>query len=130
MFRGLSAVALILAMAACSVNDFETADYERIVSKEDFLSRVVGKELVLIESGDEAGAGSVFIVNADGTISGAFWPSPASGTWEWRSGKYCSEVVVGDMRLPYACKEAWISGNYFRLPTRPDPTKFSYYEIR
>jgi len=98
----LTCVSLPIMMACVA-----TPDYELISTKEEYLTKVVGRTVRL-------GDGSS-ITNADGTMTGNAGGRAINGIWTWEEGLFCREGKIGNDTLERDCQRMEIAGEKIRV---------------
>lgn len=81
----------------------QAAEFKRIKKKADLYSMVVDKKLVA--------SWGWAMLGSDGTVSGLVNGAKVSGTWKWKGGYYCRELMIGDKAEPNNCQTVHISGS-------------------
>jgi len=118
----------VLLLAATSVRAQDSGnrnfdeEYERIVTEEDFVKRVVGKRLLY-----ESGAAIVFL--EDRSFGGGYSGSRVWGEWVWRDDQLCHQMNIGEKRYKVACKIPQIMKKRIRF-VREDGSFYGDAKIR
>ncbi len=97
-------------------------EYERIVTEEDFVERVVGKTL-------EYESGAVIIFLQDRSFGGGYSGSRVWGEWVWREDQLCHQMNIGEKRYKVACKIPQIMKKRLRF-IREDGSFYGVAKIR
>ncbi len=97
-------------------------EYERIVTEEDFVERIVGKTL-------EYESGAVIIFLEDRSFGGGYSGSRVWGEWVWREDQLCHQMNIGEKRYKVACKVPQIMKKRLRF-VREDGSFYGVAKIR
>lgn len=83
---------------------------ERITNKHEFVEKVAGKRLTLRNRPTSVPRGWMTI-EANGRISGQT-PNLGviTGSWNWKDGLYCRNVIANAVALPSDCMTVSVSG--------------------
>jgi hypothetical protein len=81
--------------------------FDRITSREAFLSLVEGRELI--------GDGVALEVRGDGSISGRGFGLRLSGAWDWSDGFFCRTFETTEQRFPRDCQTVTRRGDLLRF---------------
>ena len=104
-----TATALVLGIAI-TLPSIASADYKRIREAADFNAQVVGKKITF-----DGGWG---IVHADGKTNGLVTKPKKSkyyGSWVWKGGYYCRNLVIGGKETGTNCQKIEVDGNKLRM---------------
>lgn len=98
------------------------ADFDKIVSQDDFLNHVAGKKLTrpLIE----------LQVTPDGRIEGRGSIWDVSGNWTWQNGYFCRDLFWGGDPLGYNCQEVQVGGGKMRFTSDRGNGESAIFRLR
>ena len=128
VIRGVLILFIMNAVSAPSAHAQSSSErnlddeYERIVSEEDFVERVVGKTL-------EYESGAVIIFLEDRSFGGGYSGSRVWGEWGWREDQLCHQMNIGEKRYKVACKIPQIMKKRLRF-VREDGSFYGVAKIR
>ncbi len=111
-----------VAQAQNNRDSDDDGEYERIVSEQDFVKRVVGKRLFY-------DSGAVIVFLADRSFGGGFSGSRVWGEWAWQDDRICHQINIGEKRYEAACKVPQIVKNRLRF-IREDGSFYGVAKIR
>lgn len=103
MPRALAACLLLLPTLA------QADGYDRLAAREDFLTRIAGRPMVLPLFGVE------LVVQPDGTIAGKAMGWPVKGEWRWQDGLFCREMDWSGTEIPPNCQTVELAGTKVRF---------------
>lgn len=121
-FQILLLIAMASFPASMALSQATESKFQRIVTEEDFVSKIVGKQLVY-----ESGAIVIFL--QDYTFGGGFSGSRVSGEWVWRDEQLCHQMNIGDKRYKVACKMPQIQDKRIRF-IRDDGSFYGLAKIK
>lgn len=93
---------LLLLLSATPVLAFE-----RVTERNAFLGLVEGRTLTSL--------GVSLQVLPDGQIAGRAFGSQVTGTWDWRNGLFCRELVAPTRSFPLNCQVVQRDGSTLRF---------------
>jgi hypothetical protein len=85
------------------------AEFVRIVTVESFRETVTDRVF-----GDGTGV-NVATINGDGTIAGSYEGSAIDGTWVWRDGFFCRDIVYAGRDRGSECQMIEVDGTTLRV---------------
>jgi len=115
-------MALGAAMSIMMIGCVATPDYQPITTKDEYLTKVVGRTVSL---GDGSST-----TNADGTITGQFGGKPIVGTWTWEDGLFCREGTVGAELMERDCQRLEIAGDNLRVTRNSGKGSQSQFRLK
>lgn len=101
------------ALAACAAPFTPLDPFEPVATEAAFAERVVGRELAYPEG--------TIMLEAGGTVGGAFGDDVVSGDWSWQNGLVCREVWIGPRTYPETCLTPEIAEDRVRFTGGKDP---------
>lgn len=104
----MKGTAIGIIALAMTVSATPAMAWERISDEDALAERVVGRTLV-----NEAG--SSWVVRANGRIEGNWDGQAMTGIWEWHSGLFCRNVVVGGQQSGTDCQVLEVRGDSLRV---------------
>ena len=119
---GIAVIFSCVSLSALSQDAKESKEFERILTEEEFVERVVGKRLFY-----ESGAAVQFL--EDRTLGGGFSGSRIWGEWVWREDRLCHQLNIGEKRYKVECKVPQIAERKIRF-IREDGSSYGVAKIR
>ncbi|WP_171178808.1 dihydrodipicolinate reductase [Ruegeria sp. HKCCD8929] len=98
------------------------AEFTRVSDEGTFRAIVTGKVLTrpLIR----------LQVSPEGEITGTGGPSDVAGSWTWRDGYFCRDLLWGKRNLGYNCQEVGVNGGKIRFTSDRGSGDYADFRLR
>lgn len=116
--------AACIALSACAANKPDTSEYERILSKDQYLE-LVADRVVKMEGSNFSGTNF-----SDGTMEGASGDNKLSGTWTWEDNHFCRDGIMGGKPLGRDCQVVEIFGNTLKVTRDEGKGKVVFLQLQ
>ncbi|MEM6593827.1 MAG: dihydrodipicolinate reductase [Pseudomonadota bacterium] len=113
---------LLGTLAALVMTPFGALAFEKVDTKDEFLSIVGGKTLRL--------TGIRVQVTPAGEITGRAFGRGVSGAWQWRDGYFCRSLYWGSTDLGPNCQEVRAEGSKIRFTSDRGAGRYADLNIR
>jgi hypothetical protein len=94
--------------------------FKQVTDRSSFVSLIQGRDLTRL--------GVRLFVTASGGIGGRAFGRSVDGTWTWRDGYFCREIIAGSTTVPMNCQMVLRAGETLRFVS--DRGRGEYADLR